>query len=208
LNKYRYIDLDDLNQFKDELGNWDCNKFNFFKDITVPQITDVTVSDVGGNLPIGAYQFAIRYLDTDNNPTNWFYVTRPVNIYDDSLSANYNQIDGGINAINDLNELGAVPRATKSITLNLSNLDFTYKYVQIGVIVSLEGIGQASRGVLMNPVEVSNSTINIASIDSNGVRTIPISEFTVKYPVFERVKTHVQKDLRLILGGVSTSNYK
>ncbi len=70
INPYRSINLSNLDKYKDENGNWVCSKFDFSPDLTVPKIDSATVFDTGGQLKIGSYQFAIRYVDSLSNVTN------------------------------------------------------------------------------------------------------------------------------------------
>lgn len=63
-NNYRVINIDNLQELKDESGNWDCNKLELARPVNSPKIDVQSVEDQGGNLKVGAYQFAIRYLDS------------------------------------------------------------------------------------------------------------------------------------------------
>lgn len=77
-NLYRTVNLDAISSYIDSDGNLDCNAISFARTVTVPTLDITGVSDTGGQLEVGSYQFAIRYLDEDLNPTNWYYVTKPV----------------------------------------------------------------------------------------------------------------------------------
>lgn len=70
VNPYRSINLSDLNKYKDDNGQWVCSKFDFSPDLQVPIIDVDQVFDTGGQLKIGSYQFAIRYVDALQNYTN------------------------------------------------------------------------------------------------------------------------------------------
>lgn len=70
LNKFRVIDLDNLEAYKDEQGNWDCNTMSLERDFLYPRMINTQVLDSGGQLPLGAYSFSVRLLDANLNPTN------------------------------------------------------------------------------------------------------------------------------------------
>ena len=51
-------------------GKWDISKFGLFKTYKkIPIVTDIQIIDGGGVLPPGSYNFSIKYLDADFNPT-------------------------------------------------------------------------------------------------------------------------------------------
>lgn len=209
-NSYKYFDFEEPDKFKDAEGNWDCNKFSFAPDLSIPKIDQVTVLDTGGQLPVGAYQFAIRYLDRDLNATDFFYITRTVNIYDDPISSDYAAINGGINIIDNADELGAVPVTAKSINLELSNLDNTYYYYQVAVIASTEASGTASTVYLLNPVGISNADSDVYTVSNfvdTGVVVTTVADLAVKNPVFNKIKSQVQLDNTLYVAGTATKEY-
>jgi hypothetical protein len=70
INPYRSVNIDNLDVYKDEDGNWVCSKFDFSPDLTVPIIDCDVIEDAGGQLKIGSYQFSIRYIDRLNNATH------------------------------------------------------------------------------------------------------------------------------------------
>lgn len=209
LNAYRYFDFDAVDTFKDADGNWDCNKFAFFPNVTVPRIVDTKVLDTGGSLKVGAYQFAIRYLDGDLNGTNYFYVTAPVNIYDDNVSSAYGVIDGGVNIVDSSEEIGSVPETGKSIELSITDLDDLYAYYQIAVIASLEGTGTASTVYVLPPQSIDSptDTTTVADFTQAGTTITTVADIAVDNPVFDKVKSHAQVDNTLYIGGVSLKEY-
>lgn len=77
-NPYRTINIDSLSQYYNADGSLNCNSIAFTRETTPPILTIDEVRDNGGQLEVGAYQFAVRYLDEDLNESNWFYVTNPV----------------------------------------------------------------------------------------------------------------------------------
>jgi len=70
VNSYKIINLDDLDQYKDENGEWDCSRMSQTREVMFPKYSNITVLESGGQLEVGAYQLSLRYLDDDLNPTN------------------------------------------------------------------------------------------------------------------------------------------
>jgi len=208
-NPYRFFDFDAQLLFQTSTGDWDCNKLAFFPLLDVPLIDEVQVLDQGGELLVGAYSFSIRYLDSDLNPTNFFFTTRPVNIYDDPIGGDYDQIDGAVNSTGEEGQLGAVPLTQKSIQLSLSGLDSDFRYFQVAVIVASEGTGAVSRVYLLPAQEISSVAQDfvVSTLTGSGVQITTIDDIAVDAPVFQRVKSHTQLHNRLFIGGVTSPQY-
>lgn len=208
-NPYRFFDFDDQSIFQTSDGDWDCNKFAFFPLLDVPVVESVEVIDQGGELLVGSYSFAIRYLDSDLNPTNFFYTTRPVNIYDDPIGGDYDQIDGAVNSTGEEGQLGAVPLTSKSIELTLTGMDLDFRYFQLAVIVASEGIGSVSNVYLLPAQEISAPSIQttVSTLTGAGTELTTLDDVAVDAPVFSRIKTHTQLHNRLFIGGVTTPEY-
>jgi hypothetical protein len=152
-NKYRSINLSKLTDYTSESSaadantsdNWECDQFNLSPNYAIPLIELESVNDFGGNLKVGSYQFAIQYLDNNNNPSSWFYVTNPVPIVDEPLNGNYFDINGGTPIFNSAEpEEGSVPTTSKSITLRISNLDTNYPNFRIAGLHSTSTVSKVS----------------------------------------------------------------
>lgn len=79
----RVINLDNLDQYTTD-GEIDCSLMTLNSPYFFPEI-DITSSNSGGNLEVGAYQFSVRYLDADLNYTDWSSPGPPITITDDSI---------------------------------------------------------------------------------------------------------------------------
>jgi hypothetical protein len=111
---------------------WDCTKFNLIQDFKIPCFSKTEIIN-GGSLAAGSYNFAIQLLNEDGNPTNWIVTSRPVNIYHDDVNSGYENINGS--SMLEYDGVGGVPNnTTKSIKINLSNLDPKFTYYRIAVI--------------------------------------------------------------------------
>lgn len=211
LNKYRSINLDSLDQYKDSNGDWDCNKFNLSPDVILPKIDSVSVNDTGGTLELGSYQFAIRLLDRDLNATNWLTITNPVIVYDESISAPFGIINGGTNipADGDI-PIGAVPTTNKSITITISDIDVTYKYMQVAALHATQGIGEVSEAWLVKEQFVNGDSIEFVyrgASTSRGDTQIDVAEVVVDNEIIDVVHDHAQKDNTLWLAGLTAKSY-
>lgn len=172
INPFRAIDIDNLNQYKDSLGNWDCNSFKLFRDYNQSN-GDIRVFNSGGNTKVGMYQFTFQYLDDDFNPQPWNTPFNPIPIVKDSLNE-YVTLDGS--------ETNIV--TNKSIQLTLSDLDTRYSYVRIGLIVSDLGTGFNSNAYILEEVPIENNSITylFSGIDPNKTQNTDLDSFTYLPP--------------------------
>lgn len=79
LNKYRVFNITDtsatVNSSTKEIIS--CERLNYTREYSIPCITTRNVFnnkgilDSNGSLEVGTYAFAIRYLDKEQNPTDW-----------------------------------------------------------------------------------------------------------------------------------------
>lgn len=188
-----------------EQDAWNCNKMKMFADIKLPCITLNRVLDTGGILKLGSYQFAIRYLDRDLNATNWFYVTNPVPIVDEGLTFNYSQIDGGYNGTGFGSASGddSLPPTTKSIQLNITNLDSDYQYYQIAVLESTEGTKTVTDVYIQPFREIGTASDNYVYTGSlSGVELSTVTEIISPRLVIDTAEHIEQTDNRLLLSNV------
>lgn len=208
-NNYRTINLDTPSIYRDDGGDFDCELFQLSRNYQVPTLTDITVNDSGGQLDLGSIQFAIRYLDRDFNPTNWILVSNHVNIYDDSISANYGTINGGIN-IPETGDtvLGSVPQTNKSVSILFDEIDTSFSYYQIAALHGTSGSGVISE-VWISPEQfITQDSVTFLYSGhsvSGGYTQIPLSEISVDLDPIEVVHDHVQKDNVLWLANLKSA---
>lgn len=204
INYYRVVDLDDLEAYKDDDGNWECSRMRFKRQAQLPRLTPSAVFNAGGSLKIGAYQYSIRYLDDDLNATDWLFITNHINIYDDSTNAPYVTIDGGVNAVETTDEEGAVAPTNKSVELQIDNLDQSFKYFQIAAIVSLEATGFASTAyILPRQAITQESQTYIHSTNSGeGITQTTVLDIQTQSPNIDIIQTHAQTDNTLFIAGI------
>lgn len=210
-NPIRAINLDNLGQYTLRIGlneedwideanlndSWICDLFRLDPDVIIPNIELININDGGGVLPIGAYQFSIRYLTEELNPSDWFYITNPVNLgtipFPDQGFHLLNSSGGDVTSDPDL-------PSGRSIDLLITNLDTRYKYYQLASIEFREGLGVSPTDVFELPKKIITGTT--ATFNFTGYEdTIEVDIDSIAIPsvTFNKVGSIAQTDNRLIL---------
>ena len=112
-----------------------------------PDITSNIIT--GGNLEIGGYIVICRYVREDLSTTNYFKSYKPLVIQERGKKS------------------GEV--SNRGISLTISNLDTSYKYLEIGYVRSKETIKEA---FITNKIRIASSTTTV--IISGGEISIPV----------------------------------
>jgi hypothetical protein len=195
LNAIRTINLDDLNQYKDDAGNWDCSKFSLFRGFQHPCFSNIVVNNTGGSLSVGTYQLAIQYLDSNLNPTNWITVSSVIPVVSGDINGLYRNVEGGIDE-----------ESNKSITLSLSNLDESFVYYRIGVISHLNSV---TTGYIKPYVEITGttSTYLLQGINEQVDIIADPTEFSVGKLPYHTAAAIQQLDNKLVIGNIKDKNY-
>jgi hypothetical protein len=166
LNTYKVLNLNDLAQY--ELGGsyW-CPKMDFSRDYFIPCFNlykgtnnSGIVENAGGQLEIGVYYFAVRFLDKYQNATQWTIVTRPVAIADEPYSyhgstATVHMYDGGSN-VPDSDSF--VNKTNKAISFLITGTDDLFDYYQVAVIKRTSDEGEISGVDLLHAQPWINGT--------------------------------------------------
>jgi hypothetical protein len=194
-NPIRTINLDDLNQYKDDAGNWDCDRFDLFRSFQHPCFSNITVNNTGGSLSVGTIQFAIQYLDSNLNPTNWITVSNVIPIVSGDLNGVYLNVEGGIDE-----------KSNKSVTLNISNLDEDFVYYRIGILYHLNGV---TTGYIKPYTEINSSTSTYLyqGVNEDVDEIADPSEFSVPRLPYTIAKTIKQLDNKLVIGNIKDKKY-
>jgi hypothetical protein len=171
LNPRRFINLDDL-PYRTELSDCgriktneiDCNLMEVQPTIEIPCITPIVVSD-GGSLIAGTYQFVIQYAnDKGEGYTAYYSVTNPIGIFRDHYGLDFNfQTD-------------------KAIKLLISNIDTRFKYLNLAVIKTINGVSEVE---LVQTYEILNDTTEIVySGNDKTPINLSINDIFQKYPYY------------------------
>lgn len=210
-NKYRSINLDKLERYAQrgyadpnvldpisgEYG-WDCGLFNISPDYVQPDIKLESVSN-GGRLRLGAYQFAVRYLDDQYNPTGWSLISNPVYITD---SKDDSIVSGGTGGFLSLPDDDGFIYASKSINIIIDNLDTRYTYYQVAILQSTLDTFQVNEVHASDEFFIDSSTGKYSLTTTDGMRTLATIEVVVNNRVLGIVKEHAQVESKLLLGNL------
>lgn len=183
VNPDRSINLSQLDNYKDENGDWLVDEMSLQANFTFPQFDSLEVSDSGGFLFPGSYFFFAEVLDESLNSIGISDISDQVIIYDEPTYSSYNLIDGAVSALFDgglyAEQDGGVAKTNKSIIVRLSNVDTNYKYVRLYVLIKDE----------------AKNTNKFYQIKD----TIPITDSTVTYRYTGIADTDVITDLEKVL---------
>lgn len=162
-NEDRYLNLDNLEQFlipnetliSTSTSKWDCEKFKLNFSFEVISVDNLEVLPLGSQLEEGSCAFAFSYIDDSGNQTDYFSFTDTVNIKDNN-----------------------------SIRLTLSNIDDSYTFLRIAVILFTTDDGTTTSVYELPKVGISGDTmtylfnsINSATNTDLGDINIPGSNF-------------------------------
>lgn len=161
-----------------------CDDLSLFKGFTIPSITKTVTS--GGRLVQGSYQVSIRYLDSDENGTNWFLDTSPVNVFEGTT---YETIKGTDSVTN------------KAIQINLTSLDSSFPYYQIAVNEYTSGQGVLSRTLVSPKIQTSQSAYIVTGVYEGWVETV-IEDLQIDQIGVESALHIEQIENRLVLANI------
>jgi len=160
-NKYRVLNIDNLsNVLHPDSGALQCSKLLYTKEYFKPCIVayrgvqNSGVEDnAGGNLEIGVYYFAVRFLDSEYNTTEWTIITRGFAIADEPTADLFNTglinlYDGGSNT-----ETSPyfVPKTDKAISLGVIGEEDVFPLYQVAVIKRTSDSGAFTGVEILKP---------------------------------------------------------
>jgi hypothetical protein len=198
--KPRMFILDKQEEFKDSLGKWEISKFNLFKTYkSIPEVTDIEVIDGSGILPPGSYNFSIRYLDEDFNPTEFVMSTETIMIYNTPLSNAYRNLEG---STKEQAPYFNFPDSNKAIRISIdpNTLDTTYPFYQIAITEANAGGGLISDTKFTQEISTRQPSFIYtgANYESSGTQ----EEVTMFNNIIDRAQSIEQIENRLILGDI------
>jgi hypothetical protein len=168
----RYMDLNNPPMLN---GALDVDALNVFRKYTYPTL-EVTEITNNGRITACALYLTLQYADENGNGlTAWTTPVGPVFIYRDSLKQQKAFVNGSTE-----NELTG-----KAVRLLLTNLDKSFKYVNVGVIKSKGGIRS---GVIASTVPTSqNHYLYTGNVDTE--RDVDIKEMLTPGVSYASAKT-------------------
>ena len=185
------LDIDALQSTITTLS--ELQKYKLFPDLSIPIIDSLVVNDSGGALKTGSYQLAICYNFDEFNKTDYLVISNPINIVASTLVQGYSQFTGSDGGV----------LSTKSITIELSNLDTKFPYFTLAAIKTQNGIVTAEE-IGYYPFTGTSSTITYSGAEKS--ISILIEDITVPKNVFSGIKTFALTNKYLALGNLKIDN--
>ena len=188
-NPVRSINIDDVTDYTANIGS-------FSPTYSAPIIT-TDVSDTGGSLKTGAYQFFIAYKQNDvltsyTSLTDADYILKSPQ----SETSKPNQEKAGSES--------NLP-TSKSIDLSLTNLDSNFTKIALGVIITIEG--SSVPYIIKNELRYSGTTLSYKFTGSETLTSLTdINAVLVDQPIINTAAILTQKDNRLLLGNIKYQN--
>jgi len=189
----RIMNIDGLEDYKDENGDWDIDKFRLFKIYSkIPSFDKFEINEEGLISP-GSINFSVQYLDDDLNPTEWITTSRVVKIYNDSVSENFSEIRGSTNRKSDFQDFGIT---NKSVRLTLGNLDEDYPVYRIAIITADNGSGNITSVQYSSEIPTQ---VDVYNYTGQGTITGTLEEIQQFNNVIDTAKHIEQIDSKLTL---------
>lgn len=209
-SKYRSINISKLDRYKKEtyadpnvdingVYGWDCGLFNLSPDYDQVKIFLDKVSR-GGRLRIGSYQFAVRHMDDQYNPTGWSLISNPIPVTLDNSNSTHAS-SGGVYGPPDVDGFRYVD---KSIGIIIDNIDTRYNYYQIAILQATAGTFEINEVHTTSPIPIESSTANFTLDSTSGLEVSSLQSVVVNNRVVPVVQAHTQVENRLILGNLKS----
>lgn len=189
-NNARYLQLENL-PYKEVEGcvdevstEIDCNKLNIQPWFSIPQI-DVKKALTGGNLKVGAYQFAIQYANALAEPYTSFYsVTNEAPAFDNTQpTQNFDfEVDKGFD-----------------LTIRDIDVSGIYDYINVAAIRTVNNITTVE---LIGTYQITGPTKSIL-YTGQVIKPLNIDDVFQRYEIFDKPKDITTAQDTLILAGIS-----
>lgn len=215
-NPYRVLDIDDLASYYEasDTENVACPRLLYSKEFFKPcvfmydGISSSGVEDnAGGELEIGVYYFAVRFLDSKLNPTPWTTITRGVAIADEPFKHTLNEgtinlYDGGSNVETSPHY---VQKTDKALLFTITGTTGKFDYYQVAVVKRTGDAGEISGVDILKPQPWLNGSVKfVYNGDPNKIERVgTLEELLVPSVQIEKVKAHAMQDGRLFLANTS-----
>ena len=193
-NKYQIVDRkgeNDTNIY-DQGDQFDLDTSLIKRVINIPKIKFIGV-ELGGKLSVGNYHFYFTYVDSDGNETDIVGESGLVSLF---IGQYPTSVLGGFRNEN----------THKRVNFQVSNIDTSYKYMQVYYTKSTSDINENSvtsaykidQKFIINTEQICN--INISGYES--VDEITLAEINPQYQSFDYAQTQTSSQNRLFLGNI------
>jgi hypothetical protein len=203
VNPDRSINIDNIlrnptdHGYLDSNGNFDCNLIKLKPNIKIPTISRTFINNTGGNLGLGSYQIVLQYEDNNRNDTYYFFHSQELKIIQGQYNGDYNNLTGGDPLF--------YPNTTKSITIDFTGLDLSYKYLKIIVGYTKNSVTTFYEVDRIAIIDTSLTYI-LSTINTDAVNVIDPAAVIVENNPYDISETITQHDSRLIRGNLKSKN--
>lgn len=157
----------------------DPNDFLLFPKSLIPYIDTTMIP--GGNLGMGAYFFALKYIRSDGTETRYTTLTSPLIAFSD----NYDTIPG--------------TNTGKAISISITGLDTTYDRIQLAVVERISGVDS----VYELPELAISPTLTFIYTGAEKQTQITTEEVLIPAAYYENAKAITQMSDQLFLGNMT-----
>ena len=165
-------------------GFLDCNLLSIFPDFDTPEIKILEIQDTG-SLKVGSYQFLVAYSNSVGAALSQYYsVTNPTPIWDNKYSETLS-FD-----------------TSKSIKLNISNLDNEFKYINIAVIKTVNFTQTFEIAATLSFTD--NNIDYVYTGNDKSANLITREELYFRSPYYKTAKTLETQNKLLMMGNLTT----
>lgn len=199
INSDRVLNIDEIirnptnHSYLDVFGNFDCELIKNKRNINIANIRNIVVNNSGGNLGIGMYQFILQYEDIFGNGSDYFGFTLAEPIVYGNYGSDYKNIIGGDPLL--------FPTTNKSISIEINNIDLSYKYLNIIVGYTKNSVTTYYQ---VEKIGITDITIpyTLSDITQDGTKLITYDKLIVSTNPYDVSETITQTDNRLIKANV------
>lgn len=131
---------------------YDAIQFELIKSYRdIPKFSNIEVLDYG-HIESGSYNMSIRLVGADFDNTEWITTSNTVNIYVDSTTSQFKDIEGSRDV---QNESQFFEKANKAIKVTFTDLDTSFAYYQVAVIKSTDGTGKPNQVLVSELIDIN-----------------------------------------------------
>lgn len=202
-NPPRYFNISQPEDFKDPVtGQWVSRSFDLIKSFNkIPEVADVSILENNGNLVAGSYSVMIQYLDDDFNGTTFLTEIPNINIYNDSLTDQYNNIKGSSNIID--SEPYKYENTNKAIRVTYTGFDSSYNFYRLAFIKFTSNLGTATEVSYTDPIDINTNTFVYTGDNATVQGTLDELVLSNNAPVLLKAKNIDQIENRLLLSNTT-----
>ena len=210
-NRPRYFNLDKPYDFLQITNNKETaisSRFNLFNSYEITPLMGSFKVQEGGGLMSGSYNFAIQYVDSELNATEWVTSSETVQVFEDNLKNPFSTIFGSTGMKTFYREEKKTNKAIKFNIVHLGTVTLRpFPYYRVAAICANNGSGIPNK-VLVSQLIDFNVNEFIFDNESTMESEISIEEIQTNQVIIERAKNIEQSENRLILSNTEGKQTK